>query len=263
MRCVTFNVNSVIARLDFVLEYLSTRAPDVVCVQELKTDEGGFPRLALAQAGYTAVVWGQTQWNGVAVFFRDAWLDGEKPELLQAGLPGQEEQGARFVTAVARGIRFSSVYVPNGKTVDHPDFEKKLAFLDGLVDHLRKTRVEGTPEIVAGDFNLCPADVDSYGGAQLRGTIFHTDDERARIRTVLGLGFFDLYRERMPEEPGFSWYDYRAGAFHKRQGLRIDLVLGSKEMRDRAQEAHADRDYRKKREGRTPSDHLPVEVRFT
>lgn len=262
MRCVTFNVNSIVARLDFVLEYLSTRAPDVVCVQELKIDEGSFPRLALAQAGYKAVVWGQPQWNGVAIFFREGWLDGEEPALVQAGLPGQEDQGARFVTAIAKGIRFSSVYVPNGKTTTHPDFEKKLMFLDALTEHLRKTRVDGQAELVCGDFNLCPADVDSYGGARLRGTIFHTDDERARIRAILGIGFFDLFREKLPEEPGFSWYDYRAGSFHKREGLRIDLLLGSKELLARASEAHADRDYRKKREGRIPSDHLPVEIRF-
>lgn len=258
MRVATFNCNSINARLDFVLDFLETRKPDVVCLQELKLDDDAFPRAAFADAGFSAFTHGQSQWNGVAVLLRREILGGETPGIVQSGLPGQEAHGARLVTVRALGGTFTSVYVPNGKSVGHPDFPMKLAWLDALADHLDRAIDADEPAIVGGDFNLCPADLDSHAPDAFRGRIFHTDDERARWARIKGTKLFDLFREKEPELQGFSWWDYRAGCFHKKQGLRIDFLLGTKTVLDRTTSVLADRDFRKKRNDRTPSDHCPV-----
>ncbi|HTJ83734.1 MAG TPA: exodeoxyribonuclease III [Polyangiaceae bacterium] len=256
MRIATWNVNSVVARLDFVLDYLTTRQPDIVCVQELKIDDQGFPRLAFAQAGYVAATHGQPQWNGVAVFVRtDA---GPPPVILQAGLPGQDAQGARLLTVRALGLTVTSVYVPNGKSTRHPDFAMKLAWLDALVDHVAATSDPAALHVIGGDFNLCPGDLDTWDPVGHAGHIFHTEAERSRFERLLALGYRDLFREKYPNDATFSWWDYRAGAFHKKHGLRIDLLLGSKSLVDRVTSVTIDRDFRKKRDGRIPSDHAPV-----
>jgi exodeoxyribonuclease-3 len=112
--------------------------------------------------------------------------------------------------------------------------------------------------VIGGDFNVCPAPIDSYDEAALRGRIFHTEEERARLRRLLDWGLFDLFREKHPELRAFSWWDYRAGAFHKGQGLRIDLLLGTAAVRERVREVTIDRDWRKKQGELTASDHAPV-----
>jgi exodeoxyribonuclease-3 len=258
MRLVSWNVNSVTARLDFVLDFLRTREPDVVCLQELKTTDDDFPRLAFAQAGYASVTHGQPQWNGVGVLVRKA--SGPAPEVVQRGLPGQDEMGARLITVRALGLTVTSVYVPNGKTLVHPDFQRKLAWLDALVEHLRATHEPSTPTVIAGDFNLVPSDLDTWDAKGHAGHIFHTDEERARWHRLLELGYVDLFRDKHPDAQAFSWWDYRGGAFHKKHGLRIDFVVGSESVRARVEDASIDRDFRKKRDELTPSDHAPVVV---
>jgi exodeoxyribonuclease-3 len=175
---------------------------------------------------------------------------------IRVGLPGQEDFGARLVTAEAGGISFTSVYVPNGRRIDHEDFRGKLAWLDALADHWKENHPADLPAILAGDFNVCAAPVDSWNEKKLGGSIFHTDEERARIRRFHELGLRDAFRTVHPDEPGFSWWDYRMGAFHRGWGLRIDLLFSTPPIGIR--EASVDRDYRKKKEGLTASDHAPV-----
>lgn len=258
MRLCTWNVNSLSARLDFVLDFLAARGPDVVCVQELKLTDAAFPALAFEGVGFRALTHGQAQWNGVAVLVRKA-VD-PSPEVVQAGLPGQEEQGARLLTVRAAGLSVTSVYVPNGKTLTHPDYQAKLAWLGALGDYAAARLDAREPTIVAGDFNVVPGDLDTWDPAAHAGGIFHTPAERAGLGRLAALGYRDLFREKNPELQAFSWWDYRAGAFHKKQGLRIDLVYGSAPVLARVTDARIDRDFRKKREGRTPSDHAPVLV---
>jgi exodeoxyribonuclease-3 len=258
MLVATYNCNSITARLDFVLDFLTTHAPDVVCLQELKVDNEAFPRAAFLGAGYEAVTHGQAQWNGVAVLARTDALAGSSMELVQAGLPGQDAAGARLVTARALGLTATSVYVPNGKYVAHPDYRMKLAWLDALGDHLEKTVDPKADMIVGGDFNLVPGDRDSYDPVRFAGQIFHTDAERERWRRICGTGLVDLFREKEPELQSFSWWDYRAGAFHKKWGLRIDFLLGTRSILERCDKVTIERDFRKKRNDRIPSDHAPV-----
>ncbi len=257
MLLVTWNVNSITARLDFVLDFLATRRPDIVCLQELKVDDDAFPRLAFSQAGYACATHGQRQWNGVGVLVRkDA---GPGPEIVQAGLLGQEAAGGRLLTVRALGLTVTSVYIPNGKSVRHPDFALKLAWLDSLATYTEGLAREGG-SVVAGDYNLCPGDLDTWDPAGHAGHIFHTEEERSRFQRLLAQGYHDVFREQVPDERVFSWWDYRAGSFHKKQGLRIDLVLATGDVARRATAASVDRDFRKKREGRVPSDHAPVLV---
>jgi len=249
MRLATWNVNALRARLDFVLHWLRARKPDVVGLQELKTEDERFPHDVFEEAGYHVAVHGQKGWNGVAILSRTPL------EEVAAGLPGEEAMGARLISARTAGLRFTTVYVPNGKTLEHADFPKKLAWLDRLADWLA-ARERAEADVLCGDFNIVPAAIDSWREAPDR--IFHTPEERARLARIVDLGFVDLFRGLHPEKKMFSWWDYRGGAFHRNLGLRIDLLLGTPSVLARATAVEIDRDYRKKKDGLIASDHAPV-----
>ncbi|NNL65697.1 MAG: exodeoxyribonuclease III [Myxococcales bacterium] len=258
MRIATWNVNGIRARLDFVGHWLRERQPDVVGLQELKVADDAFPHEFVAQSGYRALVHGQKSWNGVAVLIRE----GIVAEVVQQGLPGQDAFGARLLTAaIGSGddaVSFTTVYVPNGKSVEHDDYPRKLAWLDALNGHLADRHEPARPTVVCGDFNVVPAAIDSWNEERFRGAIFHTDEERKRIARLHELGFVDLFRQRHPDEAQFSWWDYRGGAFHRKHGLRIDFLFGNAPLAERVREVAIDRDWRKKVDGLTPSDHAPV-----
>ena len=254
MRVATWNVNGFRARQDFLLHWLAERQPDVVGLQELKLTDDQFPHDVLEEAGYTAHTHGQKSWNGVAILVRRPL----EAQVTQRGLPGQEELGSRLITAQVEDLSFTSVYCPNGKNTDHDDFPRKLAWFDALAGHLAEKHDAGRPTMVGGDFNIVPAAVDSWNEDKLRGGIFHTDDERARLGRLLDWGLVDSFRHLEPETQAFSWWDYRGGAFHRGQGLRIDFLLASASALSRVKAVQIDRDYRKKKEGLTASDHAPV-----
>ncbi|HVR28560.1 MAG TPA: exodeoxyribonuclease III [Thermoanaerobaculia bacterium] len=254
MRVATWNVNGLRARLGFVLHWLRARRPDLVGIQELKLEDEHFPSAELAELGYRSIAHCQRGWNGVAILAR------QPIEVVQRGLPGQDEMGARLLTARVEGIDFTTLYIPNGKYVGHEDFPRKLAWLDALAEHLERDCDPGRPAVVCGDFNLCPQPIDSWNEALLHRGIFHTDEERSRFQRLLDWGLVDVYRRLLPETRAFTWWDYRAGAFHKNEGLRIDLLLGTQPLATRATAAEIDREYRKKKDGLIASDHAPVMV---
>jgi len=245
-------VNGLRARLEYVLLWLRARRPDIVGLQELKLRDEQFPREAIEAEGYHAVTHGQKSWNGVAVLSR------EPAEVAPAGLPGQEDFGARLLAAEVGGLTFTTVYVPNGKSVEHADFARKLAWLDRLGEHLAERHDPQTPEVLCGYFNVVPDAIDSWDGERLAGTIFHTESERARFAYLLQWGFADLFRREHPSEAKFSWWDYRAGSFRRNHGLRIDFLLATEPVARRVTSVAIDRDYRKKQKGLTASDHAPV-----
>jgi exodeoxyribonuclease-3 len=252
MRFASWNINGTKARLGYVEAWLRAVKPDIVGLQELKTPDDKFPADVFRALGYHAVTHGQKSWNGVAILARDA------PEVITRGLPGQEDMGARLITARVSGVTFTTVYVPNGKDLEHADFPKKLAFLDALGAHVAEHFNAEAPHVLCGDFNVVPAPIDSWSEEFLGNGIFHTDEERARVARLLDWGFVDAYRHLYPEEPGFTWWDYRAGAFHRKQGLRIDLMLVTRGLSERVREVNIERDWRKKLDGMIPSDHAPV-----
>ena len=252
MRIATWNINGLRARLDYVLAWLRDRQPDVVGFQELKMADELFPADVFEAEGYHALVHGQKAWNGVAVLTRTP------AALVQSGLPDQEDFGSRLLTAEVGGLSFTTVYCPNGKSVEHDDYPRKLAWFDSLKTYSESVVAGGGAAVLCGDFNICPTALDTWDEASHEGTIFHTDAERERMQALYGLGLADLYRIRYPEENAFSWWDYRAGSFQRNRGLRIDFLLGSPAVAERLQSVEIDRDYRKKKEGLTASDHAPV-----
>jgi exodeoxyribonuclease-3 len=250
MKLVTWNVNSLRARLPRVLEFLELHRPDVACLQETKVESAAFPHAELADAGYRAVDHSAGRWAGVAILARDG-LAIDDP---LRGLPGEPAiVEARWVEATVGGVRVASVYVPNGREVGSDSFVAKLGFLDALGTHAAGLAAQ--PAVVAGDFNVCPADLDVYDPAAFAGETHVTPDERERLAAVLDGGFVDAYRALHPDEPGFTWWDYRAGHFHKGLGLRIDLTLVSGDLAERVRECGIDRNFRK---GPKPSDHAPL-----
>ncbi|MEM7262961.1 MAG: exodeoxyribonuclease III [Planctomycetota bacterium] len=250
MRIATWNINGLRSRLDFVQLWLKDRQPDLVGFQELKATEEQFPFEAFEEAGYHSVIHAQKAWNGVAILSR------EPVEVTQRGLPGEDEFGARLIAAQAKDLHFITVYVPNGKTVEHDDFPKKLEWYGSLRRYLDTHHDPITPTVLCGDFNLCPEPIDAW--KEDPTVIFRTPEERDRYRALLDWGLVDLYREHHPDSPDFTWWDYRGGAFHRKQGLRIDFLLGTESVRARLESVSIDRDYRKKKDGLTPSDHAPV-----
>ena len=250
MRLVTWNVNSLKMRLPRVLELLAEHRPEIVCLQETKTTADAFPAAELADAGYAAAHHSGGQWAGVAVLARDD-VALEDPTV---GLPGEVAiDECRWVEATVAGIRVASVYVPNGRTLHNPAFAEKLAFLDAMKTRLGQL-VDG-PLIVAGDMNIAPADLDVYDPAAFVGSTHTSRDERGRLEAMLDLGLVDAFRHLEPETVGYTWWDYRAGHFHKGLGLRIDLILLSQALAPQLRSCGIDRAYRK---GPKPSDHAPL-----
>jgi exodeoxyribonuclease-3 len=184
-------------------------------------------------------------------------------EVVRRGLPGQEALGARLLTAMIGDVEYTTVYIPNGKYVGHEDFPRKLEWLDALADHLGAVHDPARKAVVCGDFNLCPQPIDSWNEALLHGAIFHTDEERARFQRLIEWGLVDIYRRLRPDTQAFSWWDYRAGNFHRNEGLRIDFVLATEAIAARATAADIDREYRKKKDGLIASDHAPVIIDLT
>ncbi len=250
MRIVTWNVNSLRARLPRVLEFLAEFQPDIACLQETKAARDTFPLAELAEAGYGAVHHSAGQWAGVALLAR-AELPISDPQL---GLPGEPTPAeARWCEARIAGIRCASTYVPNGRTLDSPEFPRKLAFLEAMASRVRE--LKGTPLLIAGDINIAPADLDVYDPAAFIGGTHVSVEERSRLDRILRAGLLDAYRHLHPDEQQFTWWDYRAGNFHKGLGLRIDLAMLSPDLAERLRSCGMIRDYRK---GKKPSDHAPL-----
>ena len=254
MRIATWNVNSVKQRLPRLLPWLDERAPDVVCLQETKLADEAFDALlgaALAERGYAVARHGEAQWNGVAILSR-AGLEDAVAGL--AGAPGFPHAEARALAATCGGVRIHSVYVPNGREPGSEHYAYKLAWLGAL----RATLAAGPPDaLVCGDMNIAPTDADVFDPEAYVGQTHVTEPERAALAELIALGLRDVVRERWPQERVFTYWDYRAGMFHKDLGMRIDLLLASAPVAERVRAAWVDRQARK---GSGPSDHAPVIV---
>ncbi len=250
-KLVTWNVNSLNARLPRVLEFLALHQPDLVFLQETKTEKEAFPLDALAEAGYGAAHHSAGRWAGVALLARTGVAISDERHGL-AGEPAVDE--ARWLEATIGGIRAVSVYVPNGRAVGTETFDQKLRFLEAAAARVRELAAAG-PVAVAGDWNVCPADVDVYDPAAFAGSTHVTPEERERFFAILDQGVVDAYRVAHPDEVGFTWWDYRQGHFHRKLGLRIDAILLTPDLAGRLRECGIDRNFRK---GPKPSDHAPL-----
>jgi exodeoxyribonuclease-3 len=256
VRIATWNVNSLKARLPRVEEWLAECEPDVLCMQETKLADSAFPALTFQALGYDSVHHGEGRWNGVAILSK---VGLEQPS---SGFgPDDEVFGgeARIVSATCGGVRVASVYVPNGRSLDHEQYQFKLDWLARLRAHLEASCKGSDDVVVCGDFNIAPDDRDVWDPAAVHGATHVSEPERAALADLEHWGLEDVFR-RHHDEPGlYSWWDYRAGNFHKHLGMRIDLVLASGPLAARSQWALIDRNARK---GQLPSDHAPVVVEF-
>jgi exodeoxyribonuclease III len=254
MRIATWNVNSAKQRVPRMLPWLDERRPDVVCLQETKLADDAFRELLgaeLEQRGYEVAVHGEPAWNGVAILSRAGLAD------VVAGIPGAPgfpHPEARALSATCDGVRVVSVYVPNGRVPDSEHYRYKLAWLGAL-----RAMVAAGPDatVVCGDMNIAPTDDDVFDPEAYVGQTHVTPPERAALAELQKLGLHDVVRDRWPGERVFTYWDYRAGMFHKDLGMRIDLVLASDPVAARVRAAWVDRHARK---GKGPSDHAPVIV---
>lgn len=255
MLIATWNVNSLKARLPRVEEWLTDVQPDVLCMQETKLAQEKFPTEAIAALGYESVHFGQGQWNGVAICSR-VGLDSPLANFAPGVEPDHE---ARIVTATCGGVRVSSVYVPNGRALDHDHYKYKLSWLGRLRAHLDVDTSAGADVVVAGDFNIAPDGRDVWDEKELEGSTHVSEAERSALAEVCAFGLEDTFRRFHDDAGLFSWWDYRGGDFHKGRGMRIDLVLASRSVAERSTWTCVDRNARK---GQQPSDHAPVLLRI-
>ncbi len=256
MRVATWNVNSLNARMPRFVAWIKETGPDVVCIQETKLKPDSFPHLELELLGYEAAHFGQGQWNGVAVISRVGLTD---PIIGIEGGGGASEE-ARAITVKCGGVGIVSVYVPNGRSLDSDHYVYKLKWLTELRDHLDSVFKPTDNVIVAGDFNIAPTDKDVWSVQAMIGSTHVSEPERLALQNLLDWGLTDSLRHFYDEDGIFTWWDHRGGAFHKRQGLRIDYLLVSKSIESHLNWALVDRNARK---GDKPSDHAPVVVDFS
>ena len=273
MRVATWNVNSLKARQEAVENWLTRAAPDVLLLQETKLTDADAPVMAFAMAGYQLVHHGEGRWNGVAIAARQGLAiddvvtnfgDGPVRDSGPGGAgaePMSEDDfdpfdEARMVAATIDGVRMASLYAPNGRVVGSPFYDGKLAWFARLARWVRETSGPDDRLLLGGDLNVAPTDDDVWDPAAVHGGTHVSEPERAAFRALLDAGLTDAYRARHAETGRFSWWDYRAGMFHKNLGMRIDHILVSAPLAPRIVDAEIDRDARKGPP--VPSDHAPL-----
>jgi exodeoxyribonuclease-3 len=255
VRLATWNVNSLVPRMPRLLEWLERVRPNVVCLQETKIAAERFPRLELNGLGYEVGALGQGQWNGVALL-SNVGLDEISAGLVRdVAWEGVTE--ARAIGATCGGVLVWSVYVPNGREPAHPHYAYKLKWLEALRDTVAGELRRGTPLAVCGDFNIAPTDADVWDPQAFVGSTHVTPAERDAVAEMRALGLDDIVPRPLKYDRPFTYWDYRAGMFHKNMGMRIDLVLLTASLATSVSDAYIDRDMRK---GTLPSDHAPVVV---
>jgi exodeoxyribonuclease-3 len=254
MKIATWNVNSIRARLDRLLPWLGEVRPDVVCLQEIKVTEEGFPYEPLREAGYRAAVYGQKTYNGVAILSR------AEPVEVRHGMDDEvDDPQARLISARVGIVWIVNAYVPNGQSVGSPKYAYKLAWLRRLQEYFWRHFDPSDRLALCGDFNVAPDDLDVAQPETWAGTVLCHGDARGALEGVRAWGLTDIVRRYHPQGGIYTWWDYRGRAFARDDGLRIDHVFTTAAMDDRCIAAEIDR---RQRGGEKPSDHVPVVAIF-
>ncbi len=261
MRLATWNVNSIKVRLDRMANWLERADIDVLAVQETKIDDARFPVMPLAALGYEVATHGVSQWNGVALLSRIGLEDVRRDFPDQPGWGEPPAVEARAIGAVCGGVRVWSLYVPNGRAIGDPHLDYKLRWLAALRDYgVAELAADPTAKVAfCGDFNIAPTDEDVWDPTFFVGSTHVTPAERAAFLALVDAGFADLVRPFAPGPGVYTYWDYQRLRFPRREGMRIDFVLGSPALAAAVTGAHIDREERK---GKAPSDHAPVVVEF-
>jgi exodeoxyribonuclease III len=265
MRIATWNVNSLKARLEKVAWWLERAKPDVLLMQETKLSDSDAPSAAFKQAGYELAHHGEGRWNGVAIASRCGINGvitnfGEPLRRAETSATGDDEPlaEARMISAECGGVRIICVYAPNGRLVDSPFYEAKLLWFDRLARWIGKAVAPTAPAVIGGDFNVAPEDVDVWDPRACHGGTHVSERERLAFARLSSAGFIDAYRLHHQEPGRYTWWDYRAGNFHKNFGMRIDHLLVTAPLKDRVVWAEIDREARKGKP--IPSDHAPLVI---
>ena len=263
MKIATWNVNSVNARLETVLQWFREAAPDVACLQEIKCVDEKFPAAPFEALGYNVAVHGQKTYNGVALLSKTPLEDVRK------GLPGSDSHAdgaldhARYIEAVVSGavpVRVASIYLPNGNPIGTDKFAYKLRWIDRLRGHARQLLELEEPLVLAGDYNVIPEPEDVYNPAEWMGDALFQPQSRGAFRSLKWLGLTDAYMAADAAPGGYTFWDYQAGAWPKNHGIRIDHLLLSAQAADRLRGVEIHRDVRGREK---PSDHVPVVAELT
>lgn len=249
MKIATWNVNSLKARLPHLLRWLEAARPDIVALQETKIQDAVFPIAEILSAGYEAVFSGQKTYNGVATLSR------RPMEIIDRALPAYDDPQRRLLATRHGPLRLVNVYVPNGASLDSEKYRYKLDWLARLRDYIAGLLRAGDPLILLGDFNIAPEDRDVHDPRAWSGQVLVSEPERARFRELEALGLRDCLRAVDPRPGIYSWWDYRAGAYRRNLGLRIDLILADGDSTSRCRNCLVDIAPRK---WERPSDHAPV-----
>ena len=250
MKLATWNINSIRARTDRLVAWLAREAPDVLCLQETKVEDAGFPHDALRAAGYEVAIFGQRSYNGVAIASR-----GPLTDVVRGFGDEVPDDEARVIAATVDGVRVVCVYVPNGQDLTAEKYPYKLAWFGRLRAYLARTSSPTVPLAVCGDMNVTLDDLDVWSPEAWAGKIHCSAPERAAMTDLLGFGLRDVFREKNPAGHVYSWWDYRGVALFKNQGLRIDYIFASAPLADRCTASTVDKTARK---GQDASDHAPV-----
>lgn len=252
-KIATWNVNSLKVRLPYVLEWLESEQPDVLALQETKTIDENFPLEEIQKAGYFVSYTGQKTYNGVATFSKTPH------ETIAKSIPGFEDEQRRILAINHSGITVLNLYVPNGSEVDSDKYRYKLNWFAKLHPFITELLSSNDRLIVLGDFNIAPEDCDVHDPQEWQGNVLVSEPERAEFNTMLAHGLVDCFRLFEQEENSFSWWDYRAAAFRRNRGLRIDHILASKTLSESCKKCYIDKRPRKLER---PSDHTPVVAEF-
>ena len=255
MRIATFNINGIKARLPRLVEWLEETQPDVACLQEIKTQDEGFPIGEIEAAGYGAIWHGQKGFNGVAILAR-----GQVPKEVARGLEGEpEDEHSRYLEAEVDGVRIASIYLPNGNPVPGPKFDYKIRWMARLRQRAAQIWAEEVPAVLAGDYNVIPFDRDVWKPEAMAADALMQPESRAAYKALLGDGWTDALASRHPAGGVWTYWDYQAGAWQRDAGFRIDHLLLSPAAADRLVDAQVDKAYRGREKA---SDHAPVWARL-
>ena len=265
MRIATWNVNSLKARLEKVTWWLERARPDVLLMQETKLADSAVPSDEFSRRGYELAHHGEGRWNGVAIASRVGIADVISNFGEPLGTPRTTEVGddeplaeARMISAVCAGVRVTSIYAPNGRSLASPFYYAKLAWFARLRRWFQETQRPEDPLALGGDFNVAPSDADVWSASACHGGTHVSPEERAAFHALESWGLVDAYRRQHSEPQRFTWWDYRAGSFHKNLGMRIDHLLVTRPLVERLVASEIDREARKGKP--TPSDHTPLVI---
>ncbi len=255
MKIASYNINGIKARLPRLLEWLEETRPAVACLQEIKTQDEGFPADEFEKLGYHAIWHGQKSFNGVAIL-----ADGTKPVEVMRGLPGDPaDEQSRYLEADVFGVRVACIYLPNGNPQPGPKFDYKLAWMERLRARMAAIQAEEVPAIITGDFNVIPTDADIWSPRAMADDALMQPESRDAYLRLLHDGWTDAIATHNPRGGVWTYWDYQAGAWQRDHGFRIDHALLSPELADRLESCGVDKDHRGREKA---SDHAPMWVRL-